>query len=128
MNFVRFVPSFLALVGTLTVTPALAQRSGDPTNQNLAGSWVVVQNSKASDTLREISLQPNGDAELKHSTMSFKRRWKIADGVLTIFAAEDEFAPGPPDSYKVVAFDASKKQMDIRNEMLRRDIRLVKSK
>ena len=127
MNFVRFVTSFLALVGILTVTPAQAQRSGDPTSSDLAGSWVVVQNSKATDTLRGMSLQPNGDAELKHSSMSFKRRWKFADGVLTISAANDGFAPGPPDSYKVVAFDASKKKLDIRNEILRRDIRLVKS-
>lgn len=123
----RFATCHLALIGILTASSALAQRPSDPASSDLAGSWVVVQNSKTTDTFRGMVLQPNGDAELKHSTMSFKRRWKFAEGVLTIFAANDGSPPGPPDKYKVVAYEASMKQLDIRNETLRRDIRLVKS-
>lgn len=127
MNLMRFVNCLLAVVGALMLVPAFAQSSAQPTSADLAGDWTVTQNSKPSDTLRGISLQPNGDALLRHSTMSFKRQWKFSGGVLTILPAKDEFAPGPPDYYKVLAFDTTKKQIDIRNDLLKRDIRLVKS-
>lgn len=127
MNFLRLTIFTLTSLCITVFHPVLAQSAASPTNSDIAGVWVVTQNSKPTDTLREISLHPNGNALLKHSSMSFKRRWKVSDGILTIFAAKDEFAPGPPDHYKVIAFDAARKQLDLKNEMLRRDIRLVKS-
>lgn len=127
MNVIRLIIFLLVSLGAWTFHSVLAQPVTTPTNLDLVGSWVVTQNSKPTDSLREILLQANGDAVLKHSTMSFKRRWKLSGGVLMILAAKDKFAPGPADHYKVVAFDGIKKQLDIRNELLRRDIRLVKS-
>ena len=119
-----FTLSFLC---ASTPHPLLAQSVPMPTSSQLVGVWVVTQNSKPTDTLREVVLQSNGDAVLKHTTMSFKRRWQLRGDVLTILPANDGLPPGPPEEHKVVAFDPIKKQLDIRNEFVRRDIRLVKS-
>jgi hypothetical protein len=127
VNLIRHAVGLLALSAVLAQLPASAQSSASLTTADLAGVWTVIQNSKATDTLREISLQPNGDAVLKHTTMSFQRQWKFGAGVLTILPGKKEFAPGPPDNYRVLAFDATRKQLDIRNDLLNREIRLAKA-
>jgi len=130
VNIMRFVCFLLATVGALTNNLAFSDPSIAPTISNLSGVWEVVDDSdksKAIQTLRAIALQPNGDATLRFSNMSFKRRWKVSSSVLTIYAAKEEFAPGPPDDYRILDLDMSKKQLLLRNELLRQDLRLVKT-
>lgn len=93
---------------------------------DLAGVWFVVENSKKTDEMQKMELRLDGSAAIKYPNIVFNKKWKVSDRTLTVYAADDGAAPGPPDRYSIIELDTSKKSLRIRHEELRRDIKLQK--
>ena len=94
--------------------------------EDLAGVWVVVENSKKTDAMRQMEFRQDGSAVIKYPNTAFSRRWEITGSTLTVYAADDGTTPGPPDRYSIVELDVSRKTLRIRHEKYRRDIKLQK--
>lgn len=124
--------SFFVLVVALIAgcTRTEAGTAEAPSSGELAGLWTV-QNPTDQHVLRgakAIQLNVDGTASIVHGSTTFQRRWKLADGRLTISDPPGQ-VPGPPLRFVIVEMDTSRKRMRLKGDFppAAKDVLLVKS-